>query len=385
MTRGVESVKARQPELDVIRIFAFFTLISTHFFLNTGFYNEQPGGYPTYWIALALMTLTAVTMPLFMLLTGYLLSEKPRSTKWFLGLKRVLVIYVICCLVTVLVRHCLEAEYRPSLPGIFWSLLDFSVNPYSWYIEMYIGLYLLSPFLNILHQHMDQKWEQIWLAVLFVMIILPTFTNYFRAFSLTFWRHPEAALNLDKILPDYWTSVPSGLFYYAAGAYLRKYPLKIRLKRMMVLFMICLAAFTLYNYWRMDGKPFSVRPWSGFEGFEAAILSILLFEIMQRGLQGKIRGESVRGFLRSVSDWTLGAYMLSYCSDRVIYRLLFEKLPAFRACLPWFPVTVAGNGILCLLLSAAVTGLAAFILRFDVRISLRKKSNTDQGGEGQEI
>lgn len=180
MVRGTESVKARQTELDVIRIFAFFTLIGTHFFLNTGFYYEQPGGYPAYWMALALMTFNAATMPLFMLLSGYLLSEKPRSTKWFLGLRRVLAIYILCCLVTALMRRYLEAEYRPSLPGIFWSLLEFSINPYSWYIEMYIGLYLLSPFLNILHQHMDQKWEQIWLAVLFVMIILPTFTQSFQ-------------------------------------------------------------------------------------------------------------------------------------------------------------------------------------------------------------
>ncbi len=382
MKRAAKSLKARQSELDVIRIFAFFTLIGTHFFLNTGFYHERPGGDPAYWTALALMTLNAVTMPLFMLLTGWLLCEKPRSTKWFLGLSRVLVIYVLCCFVTVPVREYLETGYRPSLSGIFWSLLNFSINPYSWYIEMYIGLYLLSPFLNILHQQMDQKWEKIWLAVLFVMIILPTFTNYFRVFSLTFWRHPESALTVDKILPDYWTSVPCGLFYYAAGAYLRKYPLKIRMRRMIALFIICLAAFTLYNYWRMDGEPFSVRPWSGFEGFEAAVLSVLLFSIMQQGLQGKIKGERVRGFLRSVADWTLGAYLLSYCTDRVIYPSLTEKLPAFRAWFPWFPAAVAGNGILCLLLAAAVTGLAAFILRFEIRISLRKKSNTDQDREG---
>lgn len=141
--------------------------------------------------------------------------------------------------------------------------------------------------------------------------------------------------------------------------------------------MICLAAFTLYNYWRMDGEPFSIRPWSGFKGFEAAILSVLVFEIMQQGLQGKIRGERVCGFLRSVSSWTLGAYLLSYCSDRVIYDLLLDKRPAFRGWFSWFPAIVAGNGILCLLVSAAVTGLAAFILRFEVRVSLRKKSNTD--------
>ena len=66
------SVGKRSPAADIIRIFAFFCVVSVHFFLNSKFYD-----YPTEGKTMLVMTICRsffmICVPLFLLLSGYLL------------------------------------------------------------------------------------------------------------------------------------------------------------------------------------------------------------------------------------------------------------------------------------------------------------------------
>ena len=57
-------------------------------------------------------------------------------------------------------------------------LMDFSLIPYGWYIEMYIGLFLLMPFLNITFENLHTQNNRRFLIIATVINgSLPAFVN----------------------------------------------------------------------------------------------------------------------------------------------------------------------------------------------------------------
>lgn len=68
-------MKERNVALDITRIFAFFCVVAVHSLLNTGFYEVNIDGWKMY-VMVGIRTALCVCVPLFLLLTGYLESQK---------------------------------------------------------------------------------------------------------------------------------------------------------------------------------------------------------------------------------------------------------------------------------------------------------------------
>jgi surface polysaccharide O-acyltransferase-like enzyme len=137
----------RNPAMDIIRIVAAFTVLSVHFFLNNGFYYETVQGAPMYIMSL-MRTLFSVCVPLFLILTGYLMSHKTLSKSYYKGISKTLIIFVLATLACMLFKTFYKGD-EFSLSKFILGTLDFTGANYSWYIEMYIGLFLIAPFLNL--------------------------------------------------------------------------------------------------------------------------------------------------------------------------------------------------------------------------------------------
>ena len=69
----------RDIGLDISRIVAFISVACVHFFLNTGFYQQPVVGIQMYLMVL-LRTMFMVCVPMFILLTGYLMSNRNIDT-----------------------------------------------------------------------------------------------------------------------------------------------------------------------------------------------------------------------------------------------------------------------------------------------------------------
>lgn len=68
-------VKMRNKNIDLIKSTASFFVILIHFFLNTGFYNLKTiNNIVT--VSFILKNIAVVCVPLFLLVTGYLMNEK---------------------------------------------------------------------------------------------------------------------------------------------------------------------------------------------------------------------------------------------------------------------------------------------------------------------
>lgn len=67
--------RERNCNLDIIRCVAVFTVICVHFFLNSEYYTYPIVGERMY-IMTFICTAARVCVPLFLLLTGYLMRQK---------------------------------------------------------------------------------------------------------------------------------------------------------------------------------------------------------------------------------------------------------------------------------------------------------------------
>ena len=96
-------------------------------------------------------TMFMVCVPLFLVLTGYLMSEKNIEftkiciCKYILKLEKIISTYLIAS-IFIIVYRILWMKESFSIKDSIFNILGF--EQYSWCIHMYIGLYLLVPVLN---------------------------------------------------------------------------------------------------------------------------------------------------------------------------------------------------------------------------------------------
>ena len=103
------------------------------------------------------------------------------------------------------------------------SILDFSADSYSWYIEMYIGLFPLIPFLNILWTNLKIREKKIFIFSLLFLTAVPSLLNCWNLLG------ESHLISVNPIVPDYWEILYPFTYYYL-GAYMRESSLLIRLK-----------------------------------------------------------------------------------------------------------------------------------------------------------
>ena len=144
----------RDIGLDLTRILAFLAVPSVHFFLNSTYYDTAIVG-PRMALMTVMRTAFMVCVPLYMLLSGYLSAGKhiPLTRPGLLGYyKKLLPIFLTYALSTgvILLYRALWLGEEQTIRSAVKNLLSF--QQYSWYMNMYFGLLLLTPFLNALWQ-----------------------------------------------------------------------------------------------------------------------------------------------------------------------------------------------------------------------------------------
>lgn len=162
----------RNSTYDLMKIISMFLIVLCHV-INHG--NVLPNiDNPTLKLIVQLIFLfTLVHVNSFVLVTGYYQSTSTfkMSKVWSLINSSMFYKIVIMFIFGVILKDNLEALF------IFKELSPFNLNEY-WFIQVYIYLYVLSPFINILIKSMTQKQHKSLLLVLtFMCSILPYITG----------------------------------------------------------------------------------------------------------------------------------------------------------------------------------------------------------------
>lgn len=341
-------VKVRNVNLDIIRSIAVYLVISVHFFLNNGFYDITIQG-KRLWAAVCVRTAFMTCVPLFMLLTGYLMNQKRLSKRYFLGISKTLLTYLICC-IFILIYTVVVLKEKTTFFSATIDILGFT--HYSWYIEMYIGLFLLIPFLNLIYNNLENKKQKLLLIAVFtVLTTLPSILNIYDLLSFNTIIHPSTSSLTNKLVPEWW----EGLYpitYYFIGAYLKEYKedIKISAKKCLLLLLILIVVFGTFNFWRSHNIAFVWGKWSAWSSFENVIDSILLFLFIIK-LNVKRLPNPVKKCFSIVSELSLGVYLLSWIFDNALYQILNTHIALVQDRLYYYPLIVPAVFLCSLLLS----------------------------------
>ncbi len=333
--------------MDIIRIVAVFFVVSIHFFLNGGYYFENNVGTEMYMMC-TMRTLFTSCIPLFLLLTGYLMSKKTLCKKYYSGIVRVLLIYLMSGIACV-VYDVKYLNLELSIKNIVLSVFDFTIAPYAWYIEMYIGLFLLIPFLNILYNAIEtQKKKKALLVTLFAVSILPSLFNQF-CFDSQLWYNPSNDDVITKLFPSWWWALYP-VAYYFIGCYIREYGLKIKNHTAVLLLIVSTAAFGSFNFFRSYNTIFEDSEYINWQGIQPFVMAVLIFVLLSR-IKANRLPQWIRFVLWKISDATLGIYLVSYIFDMVAYRKLIDSVPAMTDRFKYFFVVVAFVFVCSMILS----------------------------------
>ena len=288
----------RSAGLDIVRTMAIFLVIGGHFFLNSPF-NATPLQGPEMYLLAMFKTLILTNVPLFLMLTGYLNLNKRVSKGYYRGLLRVLVSYGVISLITILVSHFYLHETHTPLQWLL-KVTDFSAIKYAWYIEMWIGLFLITPFLALCWNAIGSKrHHQVLLATMFVIVALPDCFNRYGV----------------HLVPGYWANMQPVAFFFM-GAYIRTYQPVFRAR---VVWPVIIALCTINPTLSMlmaPGQPI-VHPIGGGQGIIGMPLCFLLFCALYHLNISELGGGST--LVRRISVLSLDMYLFNYILDLLIY------------------------------------------------------------------
>ena len=298
----------RSINLDVIRILAFLFVVSVHSFTNLEWY-QQTISNSSYFPVLILRDFFIICVPLFMLISGYLLKNRKFSIEHYKKIFKVIIIYIIASIIVILFRkYYLNESF--NFTSIVLNILNFKGAPYAWYIEMYIGLFLLVPFLNIIYDSLKTKQNRKWLILIMIFLtILPNILNI-----------------KYKIVPGYWVNFYP-VTYYFVGAYLRDYKIEIKTYKKILFLIIFLLLFGLFEYFVCKGKIFNWSIYNTYNGLPF-ITACIVFDLLVN-VNFKRVSNKLSEFLKKCSSVTLGAYLVSYIFDSFIYKL-FDNISFFH-------------------------------------------------------
>lgn len=238
-----------------------------------------------------------------MLLSGYLLVNKPFDKKYYSRGKKVILSYLFFSLVLILFRIFYLGEMYTPMQWV-QKVLDFTAIPYGWYIEMWIGLFLLSPFINIMyHAIPTRKHKLLLIVILFSITCVPLLTNRYGL----------------SPLPEYWVSIYP-LFFYFAGAYIREYrPTINKWLGVAIATGICLInpVFNLIFANGHDIIQVAGGPTSAFGAILAVVVFLLFYQV-------DVKNALLRRMTTFAAGMTLSVYLCCYMFD-MIYYPWFEK------------------------------------------------------------
>lgn len=303
----------RQTGLDLLRCFAALMVVMAHSFLSNG-YTVRPQVGLDMWLAGSFQLMGRCSVGIYLMLTGYLQAHKTDWRSCYRSLPSVLLSYLLAALISIPIRHFIHGDVQ-SLSTWVQRLFGFSGAYYGWYVEIYVGLTLLTPLINRSLKHSSDKALLGFAAVLLVMTALP---------GLTPW----------VVVSDYWKFLYP-VSYYILGAIFRRMQPKIK---PLYGFLCALGSSLLMGAVTVlstDEKFASAITWT-FGDLGMVLVSVGLFIGMYRldlpTWLGKV--------LAFLATGCFGSYLLSHLLDAWCYNLVMPWRREGRFLLIFLCVTV---------------------------------------------
>lgn len=296
--------------IDLIKCLATIFVVFVHAYLYSQFYNTKiDGGFSFMLIFIREFLICCV--PLFMITTGYLQKNTEINSKYYSKIKKILVAYFSISVITAIYRK-LYLNRSMSLFSLFYNIFNYTTIGSAWYIEMYIGLFLLIPFLNILYNNIKLQKQKILLIItLFFLTSVSSTTAYMKIGKISF-----------DIFPNWWV-VLYPIFYFYIGRYIREYRPNINkvINVIILLSSVFITSFLAYFY--LHNLSYDDIGIMDYNGVPIVLNSVLIFLLLYNV---NINGTKIKGMCRKISEKSLNIYLFAYIYENIFYSFIFKTI-----------------------------------------------------------
>ena len=294
----MNGTRIREPGIDLLRCLGLLFVNGVHGFLYNGFYYEPQSGAAMA-AADGFRWLFFCCNGLFLLITGYLKSAKPFGRGYYRSLAPILVGYVLSCAVSFPIRQFLLGD-RMSLAG--WLEKLFGFGNYGGYLGRYVGLFLLSPFLNLVLDRLTTPGQLLCLAgTMEAVTALPSATPL-------------------PLMPSHWTAMYPAT-YYVLGAVIRRLQPKLRPVWCLLAAAATAALLTLLTMLSTDGT-FGDGFGQGYGGFWVTVMAVWIFLALYR--------LPVPQRAARCLAWMSGGVMEGYLLSRLLDVWVYDLFPGWH-------------------------------------------------------
>ena len=275
--------------------------------MYNNFYSTETLG-KTMLLVNILRCLFIICVPIFLILSGYLMNQKKFNKEYCKKISKILLTYFLCSVVCSVSISIIFENNIPSIKNCLFQVIDFVGAPYAWYVNMYIGLYFFIPFLNTLWNNLEKENKKWLIIILFIFVISPTILNLR-------W----------NIIPNYWCGIAFPILYYFVGCYLKEFPIKISIYKNILILILLIVLFGLFNYIKCYNNVFEIGIYSENFSFEAFFVS-LFFANLIFNLKIEIKSKKLSKFIIKLSNLTFASYLLSAIFDNLFYSKIMPHL-----------------------------------------------------------
>lgn len=336
-------MKERKLNIDLLKCIAIVFVVGVHFFLHTNYYG-QSFTFKSIFLSSFIWMILMTCVPLFIMTTGYLMKDKTYSEDYFIKLLPVIGIYALTAAVyTFFDMRVVNEEY---LGKLFENIFSFS--HYAWYVNLYIGLYMLIPFLNAGFNSLTSRKNQVVvLGILVLFTIVPPTLSLLN-------NNEQNFMILPHIIPDYWKGLWP-ITYYLLGAFLASSKKKSSFKELVFVIFI-LDILSVFGLAAISETTFGIE----YTVLPVFLLSSLIFYSVIH-LKVSIKNEWLKRVVLFISKNTLPIYLLSVIGDYYWYPKMVEKWGDFTNLFLRFPLIVIFLLIQAILMIFILNTLLKFI------------------------
>lgn len=343
----MKSKKQFHPQINVVKAVASISVTAVHFRnrIETGIPEVQITNKITLFFS-ANYALFIFAVPLFLLATGFLSIHKTNDFKHFFNIIKVYFLYIFLALISYGMMI-----FTNSWDFIGWKEMIVNAMSFSlisgWYIELYIGLALFIPFLNLLINKLTKKEFQSLILTLLVAVSIPAFIN----------KSPDFP---NVYLPNYWQSIYP-IIYYFIGAYIRLYYEEIKISNRWLFFMYSTSVLFIVQLLYRNASPYT----KSFEGYYASIINVVLATSFFLLLFRKVHNSHF--VFNTISKYTLSTYIMAYPVDKFLYPRFIQLFSSNRTLLLASPIIVIISFITTLISGIILYKIFDFIWTISIK------------------
>lgn len=329
--------KKRLVNMEILRMISMFMIIVIHIVNHGSMIDLVHADTASYYIVWFLFGIGFTSINLYILISGYFLAESKFSSWKILRMELQVLFYALgITLIFWIAGLAPERELKVLVMSATPIASDFY-----WFATMYVGMYLMSPLLNIFARALTKRQYQCTLVLLFVLFSV--WTNVF------YW---TSGMNIAGGVAVMWF-----LVVYLAGAYLRLhytpdekpgkwlragiiFSLLIPLSRVIILLLI---KTPLGNFPMLEDLLWGYSLFYQYNSIIVCIAAGALFIAFLN--MPKLGSGKAAPLIRKMASGVFGIYLIH---DHLYFRdIVIDKLACYNWLYHWYLVP-------CILLTAVI-------------------------------